>query len=107
MEIEKQIESCPISMPEYPLITLAHGGGGLLSQKLFEQVFLPAFENEYLREAHDGGGLYPSIFFDGVKIASPTKNCYDYTTTGMDCHEGFPSSFLRVGIIPRTWHRAA
>ncbi len=57
MEIEKQIESCPISMPEYPLITLAHGGGGLLSQKLFEQVFLPAFENEYLREAHDGAAL--------------------------------------------------
>lgn len=52
-----KLENCPIPQSGYSLITLAHGGGGLLSHRLFEQVFLPAFDNEYLRETHDGAVL--------------------------------------------------
>ena len=35
------------------IITLAHGGGGRLYHQLVEQVFLPAFDNKYLRELGD------------------------------------------------------
>ncbi len=38
-------------------ITLAHGAGGKLSQKLMRDVILPAFDNEILRELHDGAVL--------------------------------------------------
>ena len=34
-------------------ILLAHGGGGLLSRKLIEDVFLRAFSNRYLDPLND------------------------------------------------------
>ncbi len=34
---------CPIPISEYPIITLAHGGGGRLTQMLIERMFVPAF----------------------------------------------------------------
>ncbi len=49
--------SCPIPLADYPKVTLAHGGGGSLSQMLIEKLFLPAFENPLLGELHDGAIL--------------------------------------------------
>lgn len=48
---------CPIPISEYPAITLAHGGGGRLSQMLVERMFLPAFRNATLEMLHDGAVL--------------------------------------------------
>jgi hydrogenase expression/formation protein HypE len=48
---------CPIPISEYPTITLAHGGGGRLTQMLVEKMFAPAFRNEALGELHDGAIL--------------------------------------------------
>ncbi len=48
---------CPIPISEYPTITLAHGGGGRLTQMLIEKMFAPAFRNETLEELHDGAIL--------------------------------------------------
>jgi hydrogenase expression/formation protein HypE len=48
---------CPIPISEYPTITLAHGGGGRLTQMLVEKMFAPAFRNEALAELHDGAIL--------------------------------------------------
>jgi hydrogenase expression/formation protein HypE len=48
---------CPIPISEYPTITLAHGGGGRLTQMLVEKMFAPAFRNETLEELHDGAIL--------------------------------------------------
>jgi hydrogenase expression/formation protein HypE len=45
---------CPIPISEYPTITLAHGGGGRLTQMLIEKMFAPAFRNEALEAMHDG-----------------------------------------------------
>ncbi len=36
---------CPIPINEYPTVTLAHGGGGRLTQMLIEKMFVPAFRN--------------------------------------------------------------
>jgi hydrogenase expression/formation protein HypE len=48
---------CPIPISEYPTITLAHGGGGRLTQILIERMFAPAFRNGTLEELHDGAIL--------------------------------------------------
>jgi hydrogenase expression/formation protein HypE len=46
--------SCPAPAAHDETVTLAHGGGGTLSQRLFEQIFRPAFANPLLDERHDG-----------------------------------------------------
>jgi hydrogenase expression/formation protein HypE len=48
---------CPIPISEYPTVTLAHGGGGRLTQMLVERMFLPAFGNQTLEALHDGAIL--------------------------------------------------
>jgi hydrogenase expression/formation protein HypE len=48
---------CPIPIQTYETITLSHGGGGKLSQRLITQLFLPNFTNRYLNELHDGAIL--------------------------------------------------
>jgi hydrogenase expression/formation protein HypE len=48
---------CPMPINEYPTITLAHGGGGRLTQMLVEKMFAPAFRNDALEELHDGAVL--------------------------------------------------
>jgi hydrogenase expression/formation protein HypE len=48
---------CPIPISDYPTITLAHGGGGKLSQMLVERMFIPAFANPELESLHDGAVL--------------------------------------------------
>jgi hydrogenase expression/formation protein HypE len=49
--------SCPIPIAEYPTVTLAHGGGGRLTQMLIERMFVPAFANPTLEQLHDGAVL--------------------------------------------------
>jgi len=55
---------CPIPISEYPIVTLAHGGGGRLTQMLIERMFVPAFapqgeasRNLALEMLHDGAIL--------------------------------------------------
>ena len=38
-------------------ITMAHGAGGKFSADLIKEIILPAFDNEYLNELHDGAKL--------------------------------------------------
>ena len=49
--------NCPIPIGEYPHITLAHGGGGRLTQMLIEKMFVPSFANAALETLHDGAIL--------------------------------------------------
>jgi len=48
---------CPIPISDYPVVTLAHGGGGRLTQMLIERMFVPAFANPALEALHDGAVL--------------------------------------------------
>ncbi len=45
---------CPVSVDNGARITMAHGGGGRMSQRLIESVFMPLFSNELLDTRHDG-----------------------------------------------------
>lgn len=49
--------SCPLSIDEQQVITLAHGSGGKQTNRLIENIFLPAFNNDALNELHDGALL--------------------------------------------------
>jgi len=61
---------CPIPLNDYPRVTMAHGGGGKLTQQLISDMFAPLFDNDFLRAQHDGAVL-PT---DGKKIAFTTDS---------------------------------
>jgi hydrogenase expression/formation protein HypE len=46
--------ACPVPANDSPNVLLAHGGGGSLMRGLIENVFVPAFRNPILDQAHDG-----------------------------------------------------
>ncbi len=87
-------------------ILMAHGAGGKLSAQLLQEVILPAFDNEILRELHDGAKLgqlamttdsyvVRPIFFRGGDIGklSVCGTINDLAVTGAT------PKFLSVGII--------
>jgi hydrogenase expression/formation protein HypE len=49
--------SCPVPFEGGGTVLLAHGGGGRLTQRLIEELFLPAFSNPTLAALHDGASL--------------------------------------------------
>lgn len=49
--------ACPIPKSDYDRISIAHGGGGRLTQDLFDRIFLPAFHNDTLAAQTDGANL--------------------------------------------------
>ncbi len=60
--------SCPVPLDSGDRVTLAHGGGGRLTNQLIESVFLPAFSNPALAARHDGAVLT----LGAVKLAFTT-----------------------------------
>jgi len=48
---------CPLPLADQDTVLLAHGGGGRLTQRLIEELLLPAFDNPALRRLHDGAVL--------------------------------------------------
>lgn len=61
---------CPVPNAHADRIVMAHGGGGKMSQRLFEQVFYPAFANEALASRHDGARLQ----IGGTRLAFSTDS---------------------------------
>ncbi|MDD5628387.1 MAG: hydrogenase expression/formation protein HypE [Elusimicrobia bacterium] len=51
--------SCPVPHAPERTVTLAHGSGGRLMHKLIADIFLKAFDDPALHEAHDGARLEP------------------------------------------------
>jgi hydrogenase expression/formation protein HypE len=62
--------ACPIPISDYPTVTLAHGGGGRLTQMLIERMLLPAFANPQLASLHDGALLE----INGARLAFSTDS---------------------------------
>ncbi|HMP72612.1 MAG TPA: hydrogenase expression/formation protein HypE [Kiritimatiellia bacterium] len=50
---------CPIPIRDYPVVTLAHGGGGLLMRDLIERMITPLFSNPVLNALNDSALLTP------------------------------------------------
>jgi hydrogenase expression/formation protein HypE len=49
--------ACPVPIGRYAQVLLAHGGGGQLTNRLIEDLFLPAFSNAALGARHDGARI--------------------------------------------------
>lgn len=62
--------SCPAPRPADEFVLLAHGGGGKLTQQLFERLFLPAFACAPLEARHDGAVLR----LNGQRLAFTTDS---------------------------------
>jgi hydrogenase expression/formation protein HypE len=102
--------SCPIPITEYPIITMVHGSGGVLSHQLIEKMFIPAFENEILSEGHDGATFnikegklaYTTDSFVVSPIFFPGGNIGDLAVNGtindLVCCGAKPL-YLSVGFI--------
>jgi hydrogenase expression/formation protein HypE len=112
--------ACPLPLDEYPAVTLAHGGGGKLTQRLIKDIFLPAFGNPALEALHDGAVVAPPagrlalttdsfvvrpLFFPGSNIGALAVNgtvndlamCGArplYLTAGFILEEGLPMETL-------------
>lgn len=48
---------CPLPSPTGDTVTLAHGGGGLLTNRLIEEIMIPAFGRPPGNQQHDGALL--------------------------------------------------
>jgi hydrogenase expression/formation protein HypE len=62
--------SCPLPMNEYDKVLLAHGSGGTLSNKLYNDVIFSELMNEYLYDIHDSA----IVTSGGQKIAFTTDS---------------------------------
>ncbi len=62
--------SCPAPLPHKTHITVAHGGGGRLTQDLIDRVFRPAFASRELEAQHDGALLDAA----GTRLAFTTDS---------------------------------
>ena len=66
---------CPLPLRDYPVITMAHGGGGRMMHQLLENLFWPAFQNPLLGEEHDGAvarlGDQPIAFSTDSYVVHP------------------------------------
>lgn len=114
------LSSCPIPLQEYPVVTLAHGGGGRMMNQLIEKMFYGVFKNPILDQQHDSAILdIPSgkaafttdtftvspLFFPGGDIGSLAINGTvndlamagaqpRYISLGFVLEEGFPMEDL-------------
>ena len=120
---EIQLE-CPMPRNADDRVLLAHGGGGWLTNRLFENLFLPAFRNPLLAARHDGavfalnGGrlafttdsfVVEPIVFPGGTIGDLAVNgtvndlamCGArplYLSAGFILEEGLPMELLRTVV---------
>ncbi len=61
---------CPVPLDQYPVVLLAHGGGGKLMHELVAKMFLASFRNPWLEARHDG-----AVFrLEGKRIAFTTDS---------------------------------
>jgi hydrogenase expression/formation protein HypE len=62
--------NCPLPLRDYPRVVLGHGGGGRLSAELVENIFLPAFGGDALRQLTDSTVLP----LGGARVALTTDS---------------------------------
>ena len=70
MTVKNFTIQCPAPKASTDRIVMAHGGGGRMSQRLFEEIFRPAFANAALDARHDGALLA----LGGARLAFSTDS---------------------------------
>jgi hydrogenase expression/formation protein HypE len=101
--------NCPLPIGKFDTVTLAHGGGGKLTDKLIHELFIKELDNPWLRMAHDGAVLdlkgriafstdsfvVDPLFFPGGNIGDLAVNG---TVNDLVCCGAVPE-FLSLGLI--------
>ncbi len=59
MKTEQQ--TCPIPISQYPVVTMAHGGGGKLMHNLIEKMFMPEFSSLSASKRHDSAVMFVPV----------------------------------------------
>lgn len=109
--------SCPLPITKYDTVTLAHGGGGRLSNSLIHDLFIRELGNVWLDKAHDGAVLELTgriafstdsfvvnpLFFPGGNIGDLAVNG---TVNDLVCCGAVPQ-FLSLGLILEEGFRMA
>ncbi|HVW08480.1 MAG TPA: hydrogenase expression/formation protein HypE [Bryobacteraceae bacterium] len=88
--MEQFVLSCPVPITERKQIVLGHGSGGKLSAQLVRELFLPAFDNDYLRKLDDqavfeAGGARLALTTDSFVVTPlffPGGNIGDLAVNG-------------------------
>jgi hydrogenase expression/formation protein HypE len=101
--------SCPVPINNDDIVTLAHGGGGKLSNRLIHDLFICELGNSWLNTAHDGAILEMKgkiafstdsfvvnpLFFPGGNIGDLAVNG---TVNDLVCCGAVPE-YLSLGLI--------
>jgi len=102
--------TCPIPISEYPVITMAHGSGGVLSHQLIDKMFIPLLGSSRPGDLHDGtvfdvrdgrlafttdSFVIDPIFFPGGNIGELAVNG---TVNDLACCGAKPL-YLSLGLI--------
>ncbi len=113
--------SCPLPIDGHQTVQLGHGGGGRMTSRLIDEIFLKAFNDPELARRHDGAVLAPEkgrlafttdsyvvrpLFFPGGDIGcmavfgtvNDLAMCGarpQYISAGFILEEGFPLADLR------------
>jgi len=101
--------SCPVPLNKYDTVTLAHGGGGKLTDQLIHDLFIKELDNIWLNKTHDGAVLEMSgkvafstdsfvvnpLFFPGGNIGDLAVNG---TVNDLVCCGAVPQ-YLSLGLI--------
>lgn len=101
--------SCPLPFNKDDIVTLAHGGGGKLTDRLIHDLFIRELDNSWLNTAHDGAVLEMNgkiafstdsfvvdpLFFPGGNIGDLAVNG---TVNDLVCCGAVPE-YLSLGLI--------
>jgi hydrogenase expression/formation protein HypE len=101
--------NCPLPLNNFDSVTMAHGGGGKLTDRLIHDLFIKELDNSWLRKAHDGAVLEMNgriafstdsfvvnpLFFPGGNIGDLAVNG---TVNDLVCCGAVPE-FLSLGLI--------
>lgn len=101
--------TCPIPDTSSSNVELSHGGGGLMTQRLIEEVFAPFFSNPYLDRRHDGA-ILPNGPEERIAISTDTFVVHPLFFPGGNIGDlavnGTVNDLLCCGATPR-WLSAA
>lgn len=101
--------NCPLPLNNFDSVTMAHGGGGKLTDRLIHDLFIKELDNSWLRKAHDGAVLEMNgriafstdsfvvnpLFFPGGNIGDLAVNG---TVNDLVCCGAVPE-YLSLGLI--------
>jgi len=102
MEKLKMSLQCPMPQLDFEVITLGHGSGGLLTNKLLESGVFDVLKNEHLDQRHDGATLTisgPLAFSTDSYVISPIF--FPGGNIGELAVNGTVNDLAMCGAIPR------